>query len=130
MKMSNMLDLLLGAGDAVLERPTESFEVSRLSTILGEKFTVSAHALTQKELDEIPTGENRPILVILAAVNDPDFSSEALRKKYTPAGRKMTLTSVELVKTLLLPGEITNLYNAIMALTGFSYEAIQKIEKN
>jgi hypothetical protein len=128
--MSNMIDLLLGASDAVLERPEDEFEVSRLTKILGQRFAIKAHALTMPEFDEIKPGIDRPVHIVLKAALDPDFTSEALRKKYTPEGRKTPLTPVELMKKLLLPGEIINLYNAVSDLSGFGDDAVAKIEKN
>jgi hypothetical protein len=126
----DMLDMLLGAADKITERPTGEFEVSRLSKILGEKFIIKARALTMAEMDALPKGEKFKTHIILAAVTDPDLKSKQLREKFTPEGRKNPLTPVELVETLLLPGEAVNLYNSIMDLSGFGDDAVEKIVKN
>lgn len=125
-----MLDLLLGAGPSIMERQEEEVEVSRLSEQLGAKFVMKIRALTWKEFDDLPNGDDRIFHMILKSVYDPDLSAEQLRKKFTPEGRKTTFTSVELVKTLFQPGEIVNLRNAITELSGFDDNAVSKIVKN
>ena len=81
-------------------------------------------------MDALPKGEKFKTHIILAAVTDPDLKSKQLREKFTPEGRKNPLTPVELVETLLLPGEAVNLYNSIMDLSGFGDDAVEKIVKN
>ena len=125
-----MLDLLLSAGDDVLERSTEQLEVSRLSKKLGQPFMITVKSLTLSEFSNAGTGDERIVHILLKGVTEPDLSSEALRKKFTPKERKTPLTPVELVKVLFLPGEIFNIYNAISDLSGFSDDAVAKIEKN
>ncbi|HOR12284.1 MAG TPA: hypothetical protein PKX46_00050 [Clostridia bacterium] len=126
----SMLDLLLGAGDKLTERPEETLEVSRISKICGEPFIVRIKALSFKELDSMPSGPDRMKHIIVAGVIDPDLTSEALRKKYTPDNRKTPLTPVEVVEKILQPGEVVNLYSAITELSGFGDDAVAKIEKN
>ena len=128
--MSSMIDLLLGAGDEITERPEEELEVSRLSKLLGAPFLMQAHALTMKEIGDAPSGDDRGAHIILAGISDPDFRNEALRRKYTPPERKTPLTPVELIQKLLLPGEVMNTYNSIMDLSGFGSDAVERIEKN
>ena len=69
------------------------------------------------EMDALPKGEKFKTHIILAAVTDPDLKSKQLREKFTPEGQN-PLTPVELVETLLLPGEVVNLHNSIMDLSG------------
>ncbi len=128
--MSSMIDLLLGAGDKVMERPEEELEVSRLSKVLGAPFKMRVRALTGNELSNMPTGEDFAAHVVLQGVMDPDLRHEELRKKYTPEGRKTPITPAELVKILFLPGEIQNIRLAVMELSGYSDDALRKIEKN
>ena len=124
-----MLDLLLGA-ENITERPEDEVEVTRLSKKLGQPFILKIKALTMREFDAVPVGADRPAHIVLAGVTEPSFASEQLRKKYTPAGRQTPITPVELINTLLLPGEVINTYNAITELSGFGEGAVAKIEKN
>ena len=125
----SMMDLLLGAGKQITERQTEIADVSRLSRLLGSRFTVTLHSLTMAEFDALPK-EDWGVHVVLEAASDPDFRNEELRKHFTPEGRKTPLTPVELIKTLFLPGEIVNLRNIVSDLSGFGDDAVEKIEKN
>ena len=127
--MSSMMDLLLGSGSKITERQTEVVDVSRLSKLLGSRFTVTLRSLTMAEFDALPK-EDWGIHVILESATDPDFRSEELRRHFTPEGRKTPLTPVELVKTLFLPGEIVNMRNVVSDLSGFGDDSIEKIEKN
>ena len=124
--MSNMIDLLLGAGPEITGRPEEVLECSRLSALLGQPFLVKVHALTGRELDALPRGEDFKLHVILEAAEDPDFRDGALRKKFTPEGRKGAITPLELIGKLFNPGEVMALYNAVMELCGFQEDAIKK----
>ena len=127
--MSTMMDLLLGAGDKITERQEETVDVSRLSKLLGSRFTVTLHSLSMAEFDSLPK-EDWGVHVILLAASDPNFKDETLRRHFTPEGRKTPLSPVELVKTLFLPGEIVNMRNIVSDLSGFGDDAVEKIEKN
>lgn len=125
----DMLEMLLGSGADLAERPTGEFEVSRLSKKIGQPFIVKAQALTVREFDDLPK-ESFKEHVILNAVTDPDFRNKDLAAKLKPAGRKSVLTPIEVIDALLLPGEIVNLYNGITELSGFGEDAVAKIQKN
>jgi hypothetical protein len=126
----DMIEMLLGSGVDLTERPTAEFEVSRLTKKIGQPFMVKAQALTMCEFDDLPKGGNFKEHVILKAVTDPDFKSPELAAKLKPAGRKTALTPVEVIDELFLPGEIVNLYNCITELSGYGDDAVVKIQKN
>lgn len=125
----DMIDMLLGSGINVTARPTAEFEVSRLSEEIGQPFMIRARALTAREMDDLPM-ENLKEHTILEAVIEPEFRDKRLAEKFRPEGRKSPLTPVEVVNALLLPGEVVNLSNGIMELSGFSKNAVEKIRKN
>lgn len=124
----SIVDMLLGCSDKIMERPESEFEVSRLSKVCGQPVVIRAHALTMKEIDDLPTNKLKQHVIVQACV-DPDFSNKELGSKYTPEGRTVPLTPVEVVDRILQPGEIVNLYNGIMDLSGFGESAIKKIKK-
>lgn len=128
--MSNLIDLLLGAGDKVLDRPTGEYELKRLSALCGEPFIISLRALTMREFNELPLGDDFRVHVVLKSVTEPDFRDSRLLAKYTPEGRKTPLTPIELLNKMLLPGEITTLAAKIEDLSGFGKNAIEEIKKN
>ena len=129
--MSNMIDFLLNAGDDVIDRQTAEFEIKRLSEKFGEPFVITAKSLTLMEYDGLMReGSDRTASIVVAATTDPDFGNAALRQKFTPNGRKTPLTPVEVVKKLLLPGELVTLATQILNMSGFGDNAVEKIEKN
>lgn len=130
--MASIVDLLLAADSSKLaDLPTTTIEVSRLSKLLGATFEFEVHALTLQEFDELAErkGDFR-VHAILMALSEPIFSNVELCKKFTPKERKTPLTADELLKKLLLPGEIVNAYNEVSKLSGFTDDAIEVVEKN
>lgn len=128
--MSNLIDMLLSQGDKLMERPKAEFEVSRLSKIIGQPFLITAHALTMREMDDLVGSENFREKIILAAVDDPDLRDARLSDMVKPKERKTPMTPLEVIRALLQPGEIINLYSKISELSGFSDAAVKEITKN
>lgn len=125
----DIIEMLLGCGDAVTDRPTSEVEISRLSDMIGQPFIVKIHALTAKELDDAPKDDFKAH-VILAAVESPDLRDSRLAERLKPKGRSTKLTPAETVAALLLPGEVVGLYNAITDLSGFGEDCVKEIKKN
>ena len=138
--MSNIIDLLLNADLEQIERPTKEVEIKRLSNIFGEKFTVLCKALTYDKYSEIqenciemnskePTFDLQKLqleLVFNGVFDAQDgtrlFSNKELQKKFkVPHGK-------ELVKRLLLSGEISALADTITELTGYKEDLIEEIK--
>ncbi|NCB31891.1 MAG: hypothetical protein EOM66_10855, partial [Clostridia bacterium] len=88
------------------------------------------HALTMREMDDISGGENYREKTILTAVDEPDFRDPRLSDMVQPKGRKTPMTPLEVIRALLQPGEIINLYSKISELSGFSDAAVKEIAKN
>jgi hypothetical protein len=127
----SMIDLLLAADASKLtELPTEELEVSRLSNLFGQKFLITVKALTLKQIEALPRGEDHRLHAILEATIDPDFRDQQLAKKFTPPGRKALFTPVEVINHLFLPGEIFNIFTVINELSGYGEETVRKLEKN
>ena len=138
--MSKITDLLLDADFEQIERPSKEVEIKRLSNIFGEKFTVLCKALTYDKYSEIqenciemnciePTFDLQKLqleLVFNGVFDAQDgtrlFSNKELQKKFkVPHGK-------ELVKRLLLSGEISALADTITELTGYKEDLIEEIK--
>ena len=138
--MSKITDLLLDADFEQIERPSKEVEIKRLSNIFGEKFTVLCKALTYDKYSEIqenciemnskePTFDLQKLqleLVFNGVFDAQDgtrlFSNKELQKKFkVPHGK-------ELVKRLLLSGEISALADTITELTGFKGDLIEEVK--
>jgi hypothetical protein len=133
--MSNKLDLLLKIDKSKLVRPTQEVEIKRLSEILGETFTVTCQALTSDEFEEMQNGvqvtkdgeinteKNLQAKYVVKGVKDPNFGNQQVIENFG------AVNAAEAVSNLLLPGEITGLYNIINGLSGFSKDAVSEIKK-
>lgn len=125
----DIIEMLLGCGNTVIDRPVREVEITRISGMIGQPFVLKIHALTAKELDDAPKNDFK-VHVIFSATEYPDFSDRRLAEFLKPEGRNTKLTPVEVLSTLLLPGEIVNLYNAVTDLSGFGDDSIREISKN
>lgn len=131
------LDLLLKSDLTKIQRPTKEVELKRLSEILGDTVIFKCEALDAERFNEIQenalhinekgefeninTGEMQ-IFTILEGVKEPSLKSKDLLEKFG------AVTPKELIKKLLLPGEISNLYNIISELSGFNKDTVVEIK--
>jgi len=135
--MSNVLDLLLSVEPDKVIKPSKKVELKRLSELTGEAVIFTCEALTAGEFDEIQeraTSVDKrgnlknfdvneiQLMTVLKGVKNPDLKSKDLREKFGVP------TPNEVVSKLLLPGEITKLYNIISDLSGFGDAAIEEVK--
>ncbi len=135
---SNTLDLLLKLNPDQITKPSRQVEMKRLSEVLGEKVVFTCQAINADKFSEIQeqavkigngqienidTGEIQ-IFTILEGVKEPSLKSKELREKLN------CHTPKELVTRLLLPGEITQLYNIISELSGFGGDTVAEIKNS
>ncbi|MBZ9637529.1 phage tail assembly chaperone [Clostridium sp. FP1] len=137
MMSKSTLDLLLKSDLTKIQRPTKEVELKRLSEILGDTVIFKCEALDAERFNEIQenalhinekgefeninTGEMQ-IFTILEGVKEPSLKSKDLLEKFG------AVTPKELIKKLLLPGEISNLYNIISELSGFNKDTVVEIK--
>ncbi|MDK2811734.1 MAG: hypothetical protein PWR27_2443, partial [Petroclostridium sp.] len=67
--------------------------------------------------------EDMEVHIILAGVIEPNLKSPELMTKYKAA------TPAEMVKKMLLPGEIIDISRAIERLSGYRTDTIEEIKK-
>lgn len=106
---------------------TANVKMKRLSRLVGQDVVFELRGLGYSrvaELRELMKPEDLPIHVILAGVAAPDLKSRTLLEKYHAAAPD------ELVKKLLNPGEIDDLYRKIQKLSGYLSDNIAEIKKN
>jgi hypothetical protein len=133
----NTLDLLLKSDVTKIKRPVKKVEIKRLSELLGESVVFNCEALDAEKFNEIQEGalmisekgefENintseLQIFTLIEGVKEPNLKSKELLEKFS------AVTPKELVKKLLLPGEISNLYNIISDLSGFNKDNVVEIK--
>jgi hypothetical protein len=135
----NILDLLLGSDVGEITLPTAQVEITRLSKVFGKPFILTCKALTPEKFEEVQemavTVKNKDVdldvnllqlFVVMEGVVDeagkPMFKNKDLMTKFKASSPK------ELVRKLLLSGEITNVYGAISDLSGFGDEAVKEVK--
>lgn len=133
----NALDLLLNSDLSKIKRPTKDVEITRLSEVLGETMVFKCEALDAEKFNEIQDnalvinekGEFQnintselQIFTIMEGVKEPNLKSKELLTKLG------AITPKDAIKLLLLPGEISNLYNVISDLSGFNKDTVQEIK--
>ena len=133
--MKNVIDILLNSNDEMFKMPSEVVEIKRLSEAFGEEFKVMLRGLTytryseiQEESIDFKTGDINlskiQINTLLEGVYDLDgrllFKNKELLDKFK------VHSFADLVKKILSPGEITQLYSKIEKLSGFGDKNIEE----
>nr|WP_314465570.1 hypothetical protein [uncultured Clostridium sp.] len=135
----NVLDLLLGADVGEIKLPTKQVEITRLTEVFGAPFTLTCKALSPDKFEEVQDmavsikGKDADIevsllqlLVVMEGVVDgsekPMFKNKDLMAKFKAPSPK------ELVKKLLLSGEISQIYQTISTLSGFGENAVKEVK--
>ena len=135
----NVLDLLLGSDIGEIKLPTKEMEITRLSGVFGAPFVITVSALSPDRYEEVQDmavsvkGKDADIeisllqvLVVMEGVVDPNgkpmFKNKDLMAKFKAS------TPKELVRKLLLSGEIANIYGEIANLSGFGDGAVKEVK--
>ena len=120
----DVLDLLLNAAPRKL--PEKEYKIKSLSKETGGDVVFTLRALPFSRVAEIRRvdEEETNIHIILAGTVSPDLKSQALRDKYNAA------SPAELVKVMLLPGEIDDIALRIERLSGYKTTVTEEVKKN
>lgn len=135
----NVLDLLLGSDIGEIKLPTKKMEIVRLSGVFGAPFVITVSALSPDRYEEVQDmavsvkGKDADIeisllqvLVVMEGVMDangkPMFKNKDLMSKFKAS------TPKELVRKLLLSGEIANVYGEIAGLSGFGEGSVKEVK--
>ena len=119
----NTLDLLLKAN--IPDLPEKEYKINRLSTICGEPVVFKLKALPYNRAAELTRSqkEDLNVHIVLAGVIEPSLKDADLLAKYK------AMTPAELVKAMLLPGEIEDLSREIEKLSGYRTVTIEEVKK-
>ncbi|MGB9813531.1 MAG: phage tail assembly chaperone [Thermovenabulum sp.] len=127
----SLVDKLLQLDAAKIKMPEKEIEMKRLSELLDEKVVFKIRAIDGERYADIQRlainisnkGNVKDIdmyklqvLTIIEGVVEPNLKDKRLLEHFNCA------TPEELVKRLLLAGEITDLYNEIAKLSGYETE--------
>lgn len=119
----NTLDLLLKAD--IPDLPEKEYKHKRLSKLCGQPVIFKLRALNYNQAIEIIESRRDDIEVhiVLAGVVEPNLRSPELMAKYNAP------TPAEVVKKMLLPGEITDISRTIERLSGYRVDTIEEVKK-
>lgn len=131
----NTLDLLLQLDESKLKKPCKEVEMKRLSELTSERVIFKVEALTPEKMEEIQemamdeSMENINVselqmMTVLEGVKDPNFKTKELMDKFG------VYTPKDLIRKILLPGEIITLYNIIGDLSGFDGSAVEEVKNS
>lgn len=136
---SNVLDLLLQGDASKLVKPTKQLEITRLSKTFGGKVIFTCEALTARQYDKVQDDvlkldvknksadidvSDMQSLTVIEGVKEPNLKNKELREKFGAP------SPLDLLKKLLLPGEIQSLYNIIAGLSGFDTGAVEEVKNS
>jgi hypothetical protein len=117
----DVMDLLLNTEPA--NPPEKEYKIKRLSTKGDVVFRLRALPYSRvaeiRKVDE----ENQAIHIILAGVVLPDLKNGALLEKYD------AVTPADLIKKMLLPGEIDDLALRVEQLSGYKTTVLEELKK-
>ena len=135
----NTLAILLGADRGKLRlMPTKKVEITRLSGIVGEPVIFSIRALTGEEFKEAQEaaysltkrgevedvdGRMLQVMCVLNGTQAPNLKDKQLLDLYEAATPDQLLNG-----SFLLPGEVSQLFNAIQELSGFGADAVAEVK--
>jgi len=122
----NVVDILLRMD--IPQPQTKQYKHKRLSQLAGEDVIFTIQEIPYSRVAEIRRmhgdSEDLDLHIVLAGLKDPDPKNRDLNAKYGAA------TPAELIKKLLLPGEITDLSRQIEKLSGYRVQTLEEIKKN
>lgn len=122
--MDDTLKILLGLnGDEVNQ--TAEIEVKRLSKLTGKKVVWKIRALGYNRLSDMKEWDaaKRNLMTVLEGTVQPDLKSAELADHFG------VMTPEEVVRKVLLPGEIDVIAGRIHGLSGYGINVIADIKK-
>ena len=132
----NILDLLLGSDVGEIKLPTKEVEITRLSQVYGAPFILIIKAITPAKFEEIDVkGKDADIDItqlqlftviegVVDATGAPMFKNKELMSKFKVS------TPKDLVRAILLSGEIAKIYGEISELAGFGDNAVKEVKNS
>lgn len=124
-QQSSVLDLLLGGSIPNVEKdlPTATYKIDRLSAIAGHDVVFKLKALPYGKVHDIERfTQDVDVNILLAGCVEPNLKDERLQEKFGGA------TPADVVKKMLLAGEITDLSQAIEKLSGYRRMTITEVK--
>jgi len=137
----NILDMLLGADVEKVKLPVKQFEIKRLSEAFGAPFVVTLKACSADKWEELQdmalsiSGKDVELdtnlmqtFIVMESVYEDEAATKLLFKNKELMAKYKATTPKDLVKSILLSGEIIAVYSAVADLSGFGDDAITEVK--
>lgn len=121
----SVLDLILGGSVPNVEKqlPVAEYKIDRLSQLTGHDVVFKLQALPYGKVHDIERfNKDVDVNILLAGCVEPNLKDERLQEKFGGA------TPADVVKKMLLAGEITDLSQAIEKLSGYRRMTITEVK--
>jgi len=121
----SVLDMLLSSTVPNVEKdlPTARYKVDRLSALAGHDVVFTLRALPYGKAHDMERfTQDADVNILLAGCVDPNLKDERLQEKFGGA------TPADVVKKMLLAGEIADLSQAIEKLSGYRRMTISEVK--
>lgn len=123
----SVLDLLLDRFTPNVEknRPTAAYRIDRLSEVLGAEVVFELQGLSYGKVHDLERfTQDADVNILLAGCVSPDLRDSRLMERFE------AVTPAEMVKKLLLPGEIADLAHAVERLSGYRRSTITEVKND
>lgn len=121
----SVLDTLLGSAIPNVEKelPSAAYKIDRLSALAGHDVVFKLKALPYGKVHDIERfTQDADVHILLAGCTEPDLKDGRLREKFGGA------TPADVVKRMLLAGEIADLSAAVERLSGYRRMTITEVK--
>lgn len=127
--MANLVDLLLNGDVAKLKIEPREIKIKRLSKVFGQDATVTINAISFDRLEELresyKDGMFR-LMMVMEGIKGLDLDNVQLREKLSVSAQ---LPKSEVLKKILTPGEIDDIYLEISHMSGYNGKTVEEIKK-
>lgn len=135
----NVLDILLGSDVGKIKLPTKQIEIKRLSELYGDPFYVTVQALSASKWEEVQDMalkiegkdvdvDTNLLQIFVVLESTLDEHGKHLFKNMDLVKHFGCVTPKDLVKKLLLSGEIVSIYREVSDLSGFGDESVTEVK--
>lgn len=131
----NLTEMLLSSDIKDFELPTKELEVKRLSEVYKQPFIVCFRAMRPDEEEEVQRdcmtitkdgvsvdSSKMKYMTAAKCLINPDIKNKELQSKFQVPNH------FELLKKLLLVGEVTAVYEEIQKLSGYGKDKVEEIK--
>ena len=121
----SILDTLLGAEIPNVEKelPTARYKVDRLSQAAGREVVFTLRALPYGKVHDLERlTQDADVQILLSGCTEPDLKDTRLLERFG------AVTPADVVKRMLLPGEIADLSAAVERLSGYRRATITEVK--